>query len=219
MKHYICLLILISLIVYITSCTSVRYEKYPDSGYAVASWYGAEFHGKPTSSGEIFNMHAMTCAHRSYPFGTKLMITNISTNKKAYCIVNDRGPFIEGRDIDLSYAVAKEIGLIQDGVGRVRIDYSGRDDSYIREVKDIAREGPFTLQIGSFIEISNAIRLKKALEMKYNKVYITKAEIEGKNFYRVRIGKFISRKNIYSLANTLADEGYPVLITGYEEKI
>lgn len=164
-------------------------------------------------------MHAMTCAHKSYPFGTKLKITNISLNKTAYCLVNDRGPFVEGRDIDLSYAAAKEVGIIGEGVGRVRIEYAGRDDSYIREVKDTAREGPFTLQIGSFREISNATRLKNALEMRYSKVYITEAEIDGKNFYRVRIGKFRSREDIYSLAKTLADEGYAVLITGYDEKI
>ncbi len=216
MKYYICLLVLI---IQIASCASARYETYPESKYAVASWYGAEFHGKPTSSGEIFDMYSMTCAHKSYPFGTKLKVTNISNNKTAYCIVNDRGPFVEGRDLDLSYAVAKEVGIIAEGVGKVRIDYSGRDNSYVKEVKDIARDGPFTLQIGSFLEISNAIRLKNALEMKYSRVYITEAEIEGKTFYRVRIGKFRSRTDIYPLAKILAEEGYPVLITCYEEKI
>ena len=152
-----------------TSCAS--YEKYPGSGYAVASWYGSEFHGKPTSSGEIFNMYALTCAHREYPFGTKLKVTNVLNNKTATCLVNDRGPFVAGRDLDLSYAAAKEIGLIGTGTCTVRIDYLGRDTSYVRGVGYVSNVGPFTIQVGSFKEFSNALRLKTALELKYSRVY------------------------------------------------
>ncbi|MEW6676132.1 MAG: septal ring lytic transglycosylase RlpA family protein [Nitrospirota bacterium] len=70
----------------------------------MASWYGPDFHGRPTSSGELFNMYALTCAHREHPFGTRLKVTNISNNKTVSCVINDRGPFVSGRDLDLSYA-------------------------------------------------------------------------------------------------------------------
>jgi len=206
-------------LVFITGCAAARYKTYPGPGYAVASWYGPDFHGKPTSSGEIFNMNALTCAHKEYPFGTRLEVTNISNNKTVNCMVNDRGPFVEGRDLDLSYAAAKEIGLIEQGVGNVRIEYTGRDTSYIKEVRYISNTGPFTIQVGSFREISNAIRLKMALELKYSRVYITEVEIASSRYYRVRVGKFYIKDEVYCLAKTLADEGYDVLVTGFEEKI
>lgn len=213
---YVIVLIYLSVLLF-TSCAS--HEKYPESGYAVASWYGSEFHGRPTSSGEIFNMYALTCAHREYPFGTKLKVTNVLNNKTVNCLVNDRGPFVAGRDIDLSYAAAKEIGLTGTGTSNVRIEYLGRDTSYIKEVKYVSNTGPFTIQVGSFKELSNASRLKTALELKYNTVYITDVDIAGTKFYRVRIGKLRMREEVYQLAKTLADEGYSVFIARYDEKI
>jgi len=205
--------------VLLASCTAARYESYPSAPYAVASWYGTDFHGRQTASGEIFDMYAYTCAHREYPFGTKLRVTNISNNKTVSCIVNDRGPFIAGRDLDLSYAAAKKIGLIGPGTCRVRIEYMGRDTTYIREVRDLSNIGPFTIQVGSFRELSNAILLKRALELKYNKVYITEAYINGGRFYRVRIGKLLVKGDASRLAKILADEGYGVLIINYDERI
>jgi rare lipoprotein A len=108
---------------------SIDYEdysqSYDDSGYAIASWYGREFQGKRTSSGERFDMHDFTCAHRTYPFGTRLKITNIANGKTVECVVNDRGPASKERDIDLSYAAAKEIGIAGKGYAKVRIEYAG----------------------------------------------------------------------------------------------
>ena len=80
-------------------------------------------------------MYGYTCAHREYPFGTKLKVTNTINDKSIACVVNDRGPFVQGRDVDLSYAAAKDIELIETGTATVRIDRLGRDTSYIREVK------------------------------------------------------------------------------------
>ncbi|MEW6586278.1 MAG: septal ring lytic transglycosylase RlpA family protein [Nitrospirota bacterium] len=197
------------------SCAS-RSVTYP-SGYAVASWYGAEFHGRPTSSGEIFNMYAPTCAHREYPFGTKLKVTNVASNKSTYCIVNDRGPFVAGRDIDLSMATAREIGLM--GTGPVKIEYAGRDNSYIKNVKYAARNGPFTIQVGSFRERANAMRLKEGLDLRYERVHISESHVKGDTYYRVRIGKFAAREDVNTVARELADEGYSVFVTGYEERI
>lgn len=226
---------------FLVSCGAPRYgyyEDYPkyetqpkestketpaplETKYIVASWYGPDFHGKLTSSGEPYNMYANTCAHREYPFGTKLKVTNIANNKNVECTVNDRGPFIPGRDLDLSYSCAKEIELIGTGTGKVRIEPLGRDMRYIKYIKysPLGGSGPFTIQVGSYRDLSNATRMKASLEFKYSKVYITEAEISGSKYYRVRLGKFNSKDDVYPLAKTLADEGYNTLIAPYEEKI
>jgi len=193
----------------------------PETKYIVASWYGPDFHGKLTSSGEPYNMYANTCAHKEYPFGTKLKVTNISNNKITECTVTDRGPFIPGRDLDLSFACAKEIELVGPGTGKVRIDYLGRDMRYIKYIKysPTGGDGPFTIQVGSYRELSNAMRLKTSLEFKYSKVYIMDTDINGNKYYRVRIGKFKTKDDAYTLAKTLADEGYNTFIITYEERI
>jgi rare lipoprotein A len=202
-----------------SSCASARYEIDMKPRYAVASWYGTDFHGKPTASGEIYDMNAFTCAHREYPFGTMLKITYLSNDRTTNCLVNDRGPFVDGRDVDLSYAAAKDLGLIPAGTGEVRIECVGRDNSYIREVRDISNAGLVTIQVGSFKEFANANRLKMSLDLKYDKTYIAEADINGSRYYRVRIGTFRIRGDALRLAKVLADEGYDALITNYEEKL
>lgn len=87
-----------------------------------ASYYGREFHGRKTASGEIFDMNAMTAAHRTLPFGTIVRVTNLRNGKSAKVRINDRGPFVSGRDIDLSYAAAKAIDLISSGSMKVKIE-------------------------------------------------------------------------------------------------
>ncbi|MGB7374819.1 septal ring lytic transglycosylase RlpA family protein [Pontixanthobacter sp.] len=91
-------------------------------GNGVASYYGKRFHGRRTANGERFNMHAMTAAHKTLPFGTKVRVTNRRNGESVVVRINDRGPFTRGRTIDLSRAAAKEIGLISSGHARVEID-------------------------------------------------------------------------------------------------
>lgn len=88
----------------------------------VASYYADEFHGKLTSNGETFDMDGLTAAHRTFPFGTKVRVTNLENNKSVIVRVNDRGPFKEGRIIDLSRGAAKEIDLIRTGTARVKLE-------------------------------------------------------------------------------------------------
>ena len=92
---------------------------------ALISWYGADFHGRPTSSGEIFDMNAMTAAHKTLPFGTMLEVVNLDNGKKAVVRVNDRGPFAKNRLIDLSRAAARALGFEQDGEAKVAVKYLG----------------------------------------------------------------------------------------------
>lgn len=88
----------------------------------IASWYGGRFHGRRTANGEIFNQHAYTAAHRTLPFGTIVNVTSTATGKSVQVRINDRGPFTQGRSIDLSMAAAEAIGLRSRGIGEVRID-------------------------------------------------------------------------------------------------
>ena len=87
----------------------------------IASWYGPGFHGNRTASGEVYDMYAMTAAHRTLPFGTIVRVVDLDTGKSVVVRINDRGPFVEGRIIDLSYAAAVELGMVKKGLARVGI--------------------------------------------------------------------------------------------------
>jgi len=189
----------------------------PSAQVMVASWYGKDFHGRPTASGEIFNMYDYTAAHKTLPFGSRLKIINPKNGRSVVVRVNDRGPFVPGRDIDLSYAAARKIGIISEGTARVYVQYLGRDPVYVKEVKYSVTEGPFTIQVASFKELENAYRLKRILEYSYRNVYIQKRWIRGERFYRVRIGRFYEIERARAVAKKLASEGYEVIIMSYEE--
>jgi rare lipoprotein A len=87
-----------------------------------ASWYGPGFHGRETASGETFNQHALTAAHRTLPLGTKAKVTDLETGQSVQVKINDRGPYVPGRHLDLSQAAAKQIGLTKKGVAKVKIE-------------------------------------------------------------------------------------------------
>jgi rare lipoprotein A len=87
-----------------------------------ASWYGPRFHGRKTASGEIFNQHELTAAHRSLPLGTKVKVTNLKNGRSVVVRINDRGPYAKGRVIDLSRAAAKRLGMLNSGVAQVRVE-------------------------------------------------------------------------------------------------
>ena len=88
----------------------------------VASWYGKKYHGRPTASGEKFNMHKLTAAHRSLPLGLTAKVTHLASGRSIKVRINDRGPFVDGRVIDLSYGAAKKLGMVDAGLARVRIE-------------------------------------------------------------------------------------------------
>lgn len=100
------------------SMTSVNFN---DMGVMTASWYGPRFHGKLTANGEQYNQMALTAAHKSLPFGTVLQVTNLKNGKSVIVRINDRGPFIEGRDLDLSKGTALNLGMIDRGVIKVKV--------------------------------------------------------------------------------------------------
>ena len=215
-RHFVLPLIL--LLIY--SCTTVTEKDYiPEQGgeYVTASWYGPKFHGRPTASGERYDMHGLTAAHKHLAFGTELRVTNPDNGRSVNVKVNDRGPFIRGRDLDLSYGAARAIGMDKKGVGRVKIEYLGRDMRYVKRIayrtdSKIVSRGLLTIQVGSFADKENALRLKKGLEFAYNDVTVSSALVSGETFYRVRVGMFKNRESAIEVAEKLADEGYAILI-------
>jgi rare lipoprotein A len=92
------------------------------SEVGIASYYGRDFHGKPTANGETFDMYALTAAHKTLPFGSKVKVTRISNGASIVVRINDRGPFVSGRIIDLSYSAAKKLDMLDDGVAKVKIE-------------------------------------------------------------------------------------------------
>jgi len=97
-------------------------ERWPAAEVGLASYYGGRFQGRTTASGARFDKHALTCAHRSAPFGTRLLITELERGRSVVVTVNDRGPFARGRVVDLSLAAARKLGIVERGVARVRVE-------------------------------------------------------------------------------------------------
>ena len=155
-------------------------------GYAeegMASWYGPDFHGKATSCGEIYDMNAMTSAHKILPMGTKLRVTNLRNNRTIEVRINDRGPFVKSRIIDLSYAAAKELDIVASGTAPVLIEtVPGSNLEIIL--------GPFTVQVGAFTNSDNAYRLASQLEKRYGSSSVQRGWVNGTLFHRVRVGSY-----------------------------
>jgi len=100
----------------------IRKESYLGSQEVTASWYGADYHNKPTASGERFDMYKNTLAHKTLPLGTTVRLTNPKNGSRVVAKVNDRGPFISGRDVDLSYGLAQKLELVAQGVGKLKME-------------------------------------------------------------------------------------------------
>jgi rare lipoprotein A len=189
-------------------------------GTKVVSWYGPGFHGERTASGEWYDMESMTCAHKSFAFGTILKLVNPSTNQSVIVTVNDRGPFVEGRDIDLSRAAIRKLGLFDQGVGQVSAYVIGRDMRYAEYLKEgslpsegamsllSARRNLYSVQVGSFADVQAAGRLKSALRERHDRVYVATARVDGRRYFRVRVGKFSQESEARDYMRKLMGEGY-----------
>jgi rare lipoprotein A len=181
----------------------------------IASWYGKKFHGRKTSSGETYNMYAMTAAHKTLPLGTHLSVINLNNSKNVIVRINDRGPFVRGRIIDLSYSAAKKLEIVSSGTAPVEIMALGADQptpsADSRTIQKAAIDyysGNFTFQIGAFKDKSNAIRLKQKLDERYPNVHITEYHTGQEILYRVRIGKASSLEEAVTYENTLMQHGF-----------
>ncbi len=180
--------------------------------YGVASWYGPDFHGKPTASGVIYDMYALTAAHQSLPMGTHVMVTNLSNNLSLEVIINDRGPFIKERVIDLSYCAAMILGIIEEGTAKVRLEILDKGPSADRADFNRVKKG-YTIQVASFSKEEAAFFLKEALQGEFPDVQIVPFQTSTQRFYRVRIGEFSEKSHAMEVAQKLIKKGYNVIIT------
>jgi len=185
-----------------------------------ASWYGKKFHGRKTASGEIYNMHAISAAHKTLPLGTWVSVSNLDNNKKINVRINDRGPFVKGRIIDLSYAAAKKIGIVGPGTARVRIVALGRERQDAATIKSGSGfvpldyyKGNFTLQIGAFSDLNNAEKLKKELDPIYKNVHVTLFDTGDSTIYRVRAGKCATLEQAAKYEDILIKQGFHDVFT------
>ena len=178
-----------------------------------ASWYGKKFHGRKTSSGEIYDMHSISAAHKTLPLGTYVRVHNLSNSKSIEVRINDRGPFVRGRIIDLSYAAATKLDIVGPGTAPVEIVALGKagasDSGSSPEYVPIDYySGNFTFQVGAFSQKENAVRLKQKLEKKYMNAHIVPYNDGKKVMYRVRVGRASSLEQAEEYENILIQQGF-----------
>ena len=169
----------------------------------VASWYGDPFHGRRTASGERYDMHRLTAAHRTLPFDTLVEVRNRDNGRAVHVRINDRGPHVKRRVLDLSYAAAVELEMLGPGTARVEILVLGRVP---------AADAFYTVQVGAFGEAGRARTLCDELRGRYPE---TTVEADGA-WHRVRLGQFPYRRDAESLQRELVDLGFAALVVRVE---
>ena len=163
----------------------------------IASWYGIPFQGRRTSDGEIYEMHDFTAAHRTLPFNAIVRVTNLRNGKQTEVRINDRGPFVANRVIDLSLSAAQALDMVGTGTAPVRLEIISGPNF---------RVGFFGVQVGAFLVQENAERLKAQLEARYSPVFIVTYDSPNGLFYRVRVGRAPSEDAARQLAGRLQSD-------------
>ena len=181
-----------------------------------ASWYGHPYHGRRTASGEIYDMNDLTAAHRSLPLGTRLMVTNLDTGQAVEVRVNDRGPLIEERILDLSYAAARVVGADRVGVIPVRLRVLGPASAVgpagPASSPGARPAGEFAVQVGAFASRARAESLRDALSRDGDVAMVTEAEVGGNTVFRVRLGPYPDRQTAGAAAERLAGRGHRAVV-------
>jgi len=187
-------------------------EGFVEEGYA--SWYGGKFHGRPTASGEPYNMYAMTAAHRILPMNTYVRVINLENGREVVARISDRGPFAKNRIIDLSYGAARKVGLIGPGVARVRIEALGevRPGAGIPAVfkpHPDFRRGKFYVQVGAFLEPDNAYALGRKINRYYKDVAVFRQQRGDQTFYLVQVFASTEYNTAKDFEARLESSGFP----------
>lgn len=181
-----------------TYCPLISAEGFVETG--IASWYGEDFHGKPTALGEPYNMYAMSAAHKTLPLPTRVRVTNLENGRSMELRVNDRGPFVGGRVIDLSYGAARELGVYRRGTARVRVEALEAGGS-----PSPAAGGYAYLQTGAFAYRENAAKLYYRIRRAgISGVYLRR---KGNGVYAVWVGPLDNGRHTARLRRQLADIG------------
>lgn len=169
----------------------------------LASWYGIEEHNNRAASGERFDKNELTAAHKALPMDSIVRVTNLENGRDVIVRINDRGPFVKGRIIDLSYAAAKEVGLLGPGTVKVKVEVistPNRDDNYFK--------GRYIIQVGSFKNKNNAYNLKNKLSAKFDNVDVYEYSLNSDKYYRVRLSSYNSRNDAQDEYKKLRKLGY-----------
>jgi rare lipoprotein A len=187
---------------------------YRETGYA--SWYGPNFHGRRTSNGEVYDMDEMTAAHKILPMNTYVQVTNLRTGQKSVVRINDRGPFVDGRIIDLSREAAKKVGVYGPGTAKVNVVALGfkkegrpvtdKPSDYVAPAS--YRKGPFSVQVGAFTSESNAWRLAASLRPTWGKVTVVRYDRGDMVFHRVRVDRLTDLTKAQELQQKLREAGF-----------
>jgi rare lipoprotein A len=175
----------------------------------MASWYGSKFHGNLTANGEIYNMHELTAAHRTLPFGTVLRVKNLGNGKSVEVRINDRGPFAKDRIIDLSKKAATEIGMIGPGTAHVALFLLNGDPKNSRTGN--LKVPTFTVQLASFYEEDRALEFSQKIQGSRVETFY----LETGNIYRVYFGTFTNKNKAENKQQELKRLGF----TGYVKQI
>lgn len=197
------LLVLAAVALFLGACAVPLHKKDYPAGYrerGSASWYGKDFHGRPTASGEIYNMFDMTAAHKTLPLGTFLKVTDLESGRVVRVKVNDRGPFVGDRILDLSFGAAQELGVVGAGIAEIEFEIIG--------YQPIARGGQngFLVQVGSYQVRENAVRMKEKVAAHFRPVFIETYQSNGGALYRVRIGPFPSEEKAQRVAGKIPSQ-------------
>jgi len=182
-----------------------------------ASYYAAPYHGRATASGERFDTHKLTAAHRTLPFGTRVRVTNLDNGRTVEVRITDRGPFVEGRAIDLSRAAAGTIGLLGSGVGPVRIEVLAPAVMARAEPVATARSPApvpnpprtYVVEVGRLRDAALAARLRDVLAGRFPDARVAAAPARGDGRYRVQLGPFQGEDEARAHAERVTRLGYP----------
>ena len=180
----------------------------------IASSYGRDFHGRKTSSGEAFDMNAMTAAHKTLPLGVYVKVQHKRTGREIIVRINDRGPFVRERIIDLSEGAARRLDMINEGLAPVRITAlgykTGQADGETRYQAPVSYDkGSFALQVAALKNRANAYRYADELKGKYGSADVREATVGGGIFYRVRLGRYSSLREAQTAQESFERKGFP----------
>ncbi|MGQ4808040.1 Endolytic peptidoglycan transglycosylase RlpA [Candidatus Entotheonellaceae bacterium PAL068K] len=179
-------------------CESRPWSSVPRIQHGIASWYGEKFHGHRTANGEIYNMFQLTAAHNTAPFGMHAIVTNLDSGVSVRVRINDRGPFVDNRILDLSYEAARRLSMLETGLARVKL-------RFLPETIPIRK---FIVQVGAYRVPDNAAHVYRELASQYARVWITAVLDGSQTLYRVRLGSFIDRHIAERVARQVQALGY-----------
>ena len=172
----------------------------------LASWYGPPYHNRRGSNGEVYNMHAMTAAHRTFPLGSIVRVTNVKTGSTALVRITDRGPFIPGRVVDLSLAAAKKVDVVRPGIAQVKVEL-------MESPAPPGTQGKWAVQIGGFPDEHDATKLANHLTKRYRTAKVLRfASPAGDWWIRVRVQDDDRERARKLAAETKTPEGAVFLV-------